>query len=78
MNDILTCVATGAEPASIAVSIDGYPVCEGGVWALQGNSAWWDLTLTTGDVAQLLGVTLFIFALVFSVKLVRSVILNER
>lgn len=47
-------------------------------FVIAGHSQFWDTTLTTGEVAQLLGAICFTFCLVFCFRLVKLVILNNR
>lgn len=72
MNDVLTC-----QGGEVTVGAGGEPICSG-TWELRGNSAFWDLTLSTGDIAELLGVVALIFATVFCVKVLLRVIFNQR
>lgn len=72
MSNILTC-----QGGEVTVGTGGEPLCSG-TWELQGNSAFWDLTLTTAEVAQLLEPVLLIFAIVFCVKILLRVIFNQR
>lgn len=72
MSDILTC-----QGGEVSTGAGGEPLCSG-TWELQGNSAFWDLALTSSDLAQLLGAVLFTFALVWCFKILLRVILNKR
>lgn len=73
MSDILTC-----QGGTLAQSVDGYPVCSGGTWELRGDSAFWDVVLSSQDIAQLLGAVCFLFALVWCFRILLRVILNKR
>lgn len=71
-DNILTC-----QGGTVSTGSSGEPVCSG-VWELEGNSAFWDLALSTDDIALLLGRVAFIFALVWCFKILLRVIQNTR
>jgi hypothetical protein len=71
-DNILTC-----EGGTVTTGSGGEPLCSG-TWELDGNSAFWDLTLTTGDVASIAGSAIFIFALVWCFKVLLRTIFNNR
>lgn len=72
-DNILTC-----QGGTLSTGGSGEPLCVGGIWELEGNSAFWDLALTTDDIATLLARVAFIFALVWCFRLLLRVIQNNR
>lgn len=72
MSDILTC-----QSGVVTTGGSGEPLCSG-TWELRGSSAFWDLSLSSADVAQILGVVALIFATVWCVKVSLRVVLNNR
>jgi len=70
-DNILTCVG-----GTLVTDSSGAPICSGGNWLLDGNSAWW-VALSSEDVAVLLGKIALVFATVYCVKMALRVIQNR-
>lgn len=78
MNDILTCPS-----GSIDTTSQPYPICLDDLgnpaqFVLNGQSSFWNVTLTTAEVAEILGAVCFTFALVWCIKLIKRVMFNSR